>query len=105
MAKSKKPTDLVDLIKANPGCVAQIDNDSWYLFRENPRNNPFNEDDDDDDENRYAKMENWDEDNTLISSGDAFLHRGDGGYGSGESHGGDILQALAAIVGMTIESV
>ena len=29
----------------------------------------------------------------------------DGGYGSGNCYGGDILQALAKIVGMKVESV
>jgi len=30
---------------------------------------------------------------------------GDGGYGSGNCYGGDILQALAKIVGIKVESV
>jgi hypothetical protein len=30
---------------------------------------------------------------------------GDGGYGSGNCYGGDILQALALIVGLKVESV
>jgi len=30
---------------------------------------------------------------------------GYGGYGSGNCYGGDILQALAAIVGVRVESV
>jgi hypothetical protein len=41
----------------------------------------------------------------LVSSDDNIVKLGDGGYGSGNCYGGDILQALAKIVGMRIESV
>lgn len=38
------------------------------------------------------------------SDGDV-IKLGDGGYGSGNCYGGDILQALAKIVGVKVESV
>lgn len=74
-----KKKDLVEIIKANPGCKAIIDNDDWVLRSSKGR--------------------------TLASAGDDIVERGDGGYGSGHCYGGDILQALAEIVGVKIESV
>lgn len=77
--------DLVKIIKENPGCFAIIDNDSWSLYR---------------DENHYNE-----EDAEPIASYDDIEPLGDGGYGSGNCYGGDLLQALAIIVGMKVESV
>jgi hypothetical protein len=72
--------DLVEIIKANPGCVAIIDNDSWAL----------------------EKVDGT----PLANDGDTFYPPlGDGDYGSGHCYGGDILQALAKIVGITVTSV
>ena len=97
MAKAK---DLAQIIRDNPGCVAIIDNDCWSLHREHPDKNPNDWSD-----NERA-CERWDEDNLLADDGDTFdPHLGDGGYGSGNCYGGDILQALAQIVGITVESV
>ena len=31
-----EPKDLVEIIKNNPGCVAEIDNDCWSLFKQDP---------------------------------------------------------------------
>ena len=70
--------DLVQIIKDNPGCKATIDNDCWWL--------------EDKDGNELAT------DNDVKSLGS-------GGYGSGNCYGGDLLQALAVIVGITVESV
>lgn len=84
--------DLAQVIRDNPGCVAIIDNDGWTLHRRHP-----NEIDDDDVE--------ADTHNELACSGDDFGQLGDGGYGSGNCYGGDILQALAQIVGIKVESV
>lgn len=92
MAKKK---DLVAIIRANPGCVAIIDNDSWSLHREDPAGGP-----EDDSPNRDA----WEKANELANDGDV-AELGDGGYGSGNSYGGDILQALAIIAGVKIQSV
>lgn len=75
MARDK---DLVEIIKANPGCVATIDNDCWWLCDA--------------------------EGNELCTDSD-IKSLGDGGYGSGHCYGGDILQALAQIVGIKVESV
>ncbi len=33
-----KMKDLVEIIKANPGAVAVIDNDSWTLWKQHPDN-------------------------------------------------------------------
>lgn len=71
--------DLVDIIKSNPSCVAVIDNDAWEIYTQNGE--------------------------ILASDDDEIVPRGDGGYGSGSVYGGDILQALAEIVGVKIESV
>ena len=84
--------DLVQIIKDNPGCVAIIDNDSWSLHKEHPYDND-NADDDD-----------WQEANRLCDYEDIET-LGDGGYGSGNCYGGDILQALAIICGINVESV
>jgi hypothetical protein len=77
--------DLVQIIRDNPGCVAIVDNDCWTLYKSDP----------------YA--EDAPEDNELACDGD-IKPLGDGGYGSGCRYGGDILQALAAIIGIRIES-
>ena len=73
--------DLVAIIKANPGCVAIIDNDYWALYAD-------------------AACET-----ELAHSEDDLEPLGDGGYGSGNCYGGDILQALAQIVGIKVGSV
>lgn len=75
MAKKK---DLVKIIKANPGAVAVIDNDCWWL--------------------------NGVDGNELASSDDDLVERGEG-YGSGSTYGGDLLQACAEIAGIKVESV
>lgn len=91
-----KGKDLVKIIRDNPGCVAVIDNDCWYLYREHPDNNPI-------DENHAVAWERWDKNNLLARDGEV-KSLGDG-YGSGSCYGGDVLQALAAIVGVKVESV
>lgn len=50
-------------------------------------------------------QEKWNKEQELACSDDDLVDRGDGGYGSGNSYGGDILQALAEIVGIVVESV
>ena len=87
-----KPKDLVEIIRDNPGCVAIIDNDRWELLKEDPNTITFD-------------YETWHENNTLATDEDDLLIRGDGGYGSGNCYGGDILQALAEIVGVKVRSV
>jgi hypothetical protein len=89
-----KMKDLVEIIKANPGAVAVIDNDSWTLWKQHPDNAP-----DDDNE-----LDDWEAENKLASDDD-IEPLGDGGYGSGNCYGGDVLQALALIVGIRVESV
>lgn len=86
--------NLVEIIKENPGCVAIIDNDCWSLCKVDP--DKFDGNDDDFDE--------WMEANELANDSD-IQPLGDGGYGSGNCYGGDLLQALAAIVGIKVTSV
>lgn len=88
--------DLVEIIKANPGCWAVIDNDDWYLYAAWPKS--------------YEKMsdeeiDEWQDGDGLLARAGDVKPLGDGGYGSGNCYGGDILQALAIIVGIKIESV
>jgi hypothetical protein len=78
-----KKKDLVQIIRDNPGCLAIIDNDDWWIWRDE------------------AHRESGE---PPIATADEVLSIGSG-YGSGCSYGGDILQALALIVGITVESV
>lgn len=75
--------DLVQIIRDNPECVVYVDNDCWWLYRS------------------MEAIENDEE--ALVCDGEV-VPLGSG-YGSGCQHGGDVLQALARIVGITIESV
>jgi hypothetical protein len=87
-----KKKDLVQIIRDNPGCFAIIDNDCWHLFKREPTEEELEADD------------SWHENNLLARDGEV-EELGDGGYGSGHCYGGDLLQALAVIVGITVESV
>ena len=73
----KKLKDLTQVIKDNPGCIATTDNDCWWLHDVNG-----------------VEIAN---DGDVESLGD--------GYGSGGYYGGELLQALAKIVGVKIQSV
>ena len=84
--KTKKK-NLVQIIRSNPGCVAVIDNDFWYLLKARPSNW--------DDMTRQQQYE-WRETAELATAD---------GYGHGGCYGGDILQALAEIAGIKIESI
>jgi len=88
-----KEKDLVQIIRDNPGCVAIVDNDCWNLYKSSPYTRP----------DGMGEVE-WYRENELANDGDV-KSLGDGGYGSGSSYGGDLLQALAVIVGIKIESV
>jgi hypothetical protein len=92
---AKKQKDLVQIIRDNPGCVAMVDNDCWRLFKSDPEELEIEDDD---------EYEKWEEAN-LLATNDDIKPLGDGGYGSGNCYGGDILQALAIIVGVKISSV
>ncbi len=76
--------DLVKLIKENPGAVFTVDNDCWWMHK--------------------SQKSKDNEDDAIAGDGEV-KSLGDGGYGSGNCYGGDILQALAVIVGVKIESV
>ena len=90
MAKKK---DLVKIIRDNPGCVFIVDNDCWWCLPKPPK--PV-------EEMTWEESDDW-RDSPLTRDGEV-VRRGSG-YGSGSSYGGDILQALAEIVGVKIESV
>jgi len=91
--------DLVQIIKDNPGCVAIIDNDSWTLHKKHPYDdNPYDEETDEND-----AYYDWLEQNEIACDSD--IKSLGAGYGSDNCYGGDILQALAVIVGIKIESV
>jgi len=87
--------DLVQIIKDNPGCIATIDNDCWRIHKAPPK--PESEMSDE-------EYDDWCENGELARDGQ-IKPLGDGGYGSGHCYGGDILQALAIIVGIKVESV
>jgi hypothetical protein len=97
--KRQPRLDLIQLIKDNPGCHATIDNDCWWLDKQHPDNNPH-------DYTEEKAYESWEESNKLVSSSDNyFVQTGNSIYQSGNCYGGDLLLALAEIVGMTTESV
>lgn len=93
-----EPKNLVEIIKQNPGCIAEIDNDCWTLRKNTPQPEDYGK-------WTWDAQDEWYADQVLASSNDSFDPLGDGGYGSGNCYGGDILQALAAIVGITVQSV
>lgn len=80
-----KKIDLVKVIRDNPGCIAVIDNDAWWLWRDDAHRD--------------------EEDGVPLACDGDVKPLGDGGYGSGNCYGGDILQALAVIAGVRVESV
>lgn len=88
---ANKGKDLVAIIKANPGCVAVVDNDCWTLYRQ-----------------EYATLDPVTQqavEELALADQSDIAPLGDGGYGSGNCYGGDLLQALAKIVGIKVESV
>lgn len=92
--------NLVQIIKDNPGCVAEIDNDCWSLYKVDP----WGPDAPNQEDMSPEAYEKWEAENTLACDGEV-ESLGDGGYGSGHCYGGDILQALAQIVGVKVQSV
>lgn len=80
--------DLAAIIKANPGCIAIVDNDCWTLYSR-----------------EYAEMEDHEGAEKYELANDGDVAPLGAGYGSGNCYGGDILQALAQIVGVKVESV
>lgn len=87
--------DLVQLIRDNPGAVFTVDNDCWWMKPAPPK--PL-------DEMSDAECDAYSDVEPIARDGEV-IALGDGGYGSGSSYGADIMQALAVIVGVTIESV
>jgi len=87
--------DLVQIISDNPGCVAIIDNDSWCLRKDPPLPPDF-------DKWSWDEQNKWNNQQELAHSDEELKPLG--GFGGG-CYGGDILQALANIVGIRVESV
>lgn len=98
MVKKSEVKDLVQIIKDNPGCIAVIDNDSWTLKKGTPYPDDFDNWD-------GKKAEEWEEAQELASSSDKLKPFNMETYQEGNCYGGDILLALATIVGIKIESV
>ncbi len=94
MPEKDELVNLVQVIRDNPGCIATIDNDCWWINPAPPK--PTEEMDDE-------EFEQWH--GNIIAHSDGIIPLGDDGYGSGRCYGGDILQALAMIVGIEIRSV
>lgn len=88
---------LADLIRANPNCEFNIDNDDWWMNRVPYEDNPFDYDE------QPEEASKWEEDNQLCNAGDIDYY--DNGYGSGPNYGGDVLQALALLAGVKVQSV
>jgi len=86
--------DLVQLVRDNPNAVFIVDNDCWWMRPAKPKPDKDMTDQD---------WEIWSE--TELANDADVIELGDGGYGSGNRFGGDILQALAVIVGVKVESV
>ena len=87
--------DLVQIIRDNPGGVFTVDNDTWRYEPALPK------------PDKEMTGADWDarwKEHPLAECGKV-VELGDGGYGSGGCYGGDILQALAVIVGVKVESV
>lgn len=101
MADNLTVEDLAQIIRDNPGCAATVDNDCWWINRTDlpePRMANFADED-----AYYEALNKWEEERTIVSDSD--MGHTYKGYGSGSSYGGDILQALALIVGISVESV
>ena len=94
--------DLVQIIRDNPGCVAIVDNDSWTLHKKHPYDdNPYDEETDEND-----AYYDWQEQNEIACDRNIkSLRHVASPYWNGHCYGGDILQALAVICGVKIESV
>ena len=88
--------DLSQLIRDNPGAVFTVDNDDWWMMPAPPKPIDAMSDEEHDEWNDIS--------NALAQAGEV-IHKGDGGYGAGPTYGGDILQALAEIAGVKVESV
>lgn len=86
--------DLAQLIRENPGAVFTVDNDCWWMHAAPPKP---------EDEMTAEEHDEWQENGKLAEDGDV-IPKGSG-YGSGNCYGGDILQALAEVAGVKIESV
>lgn len=86
-AKERALSPLIKILQEEKHIVVTIDNDCWWIERSE----------------RHPEYEEDSEDNVLIDDTDIPYY--DSGYGCGNTYGGDILQALAIIHGVKVESV
>lgn len=91
-----KIAQLAEIIRKNPNCLVTVDNDYWWIDKQSRAEYPGSEDDDE----AFAA---WDAQNRLVCADDITEYHN--GYGSGSSYGGDVLQALALLQGIRVESV
>lgn len=88
--------DLVKIIKDNPGCIAVIDNDCWWINKPLPKCSS---------EWTDEQWDDWNEQGELVSHHDTLVPMKGTTYQSDNCYGGAILRALAEIVGIQIKSV
>lgn len=91
--------DLIQIIRDNPGGTVWLDNDSWRFYAKESRINPHLPQADEHDAWGEADQES----RFLITSQDRFMLDGVL-VEHPEAYGGDILKALASIVGITIKN-
>lgn len=87
--------DLIEIIKANPGCWAEIDNDYWRLYKKIPHLSGFTQE----------EINDWWDSACLARSDDEFMALPGIIYQADNCYGGTLLKALAAMQGMGLKSV
>lgn len=88
------PKNLEAIIRANPGAVAIVDNDSWRLYKSDPYAAER--------ESTANGHERWEQENLLATDRDIEpIEEGLGGGG----YGGDLLTVLAKMAGIEVQGV
>ena len=90
--------NLQQIIRDNPGCKVEIDNDDWTLYKNDAQPDDYDKWSDD-------ARDEWFENQTLAVSSDEFEDLTGYGERRGYLYGGAVLQALADIVGIQVEPV
>jgi len=89
--------NLVQIIRENPGAIAEIDNDGWSLYSANWNNPP--------DFGDQIDQDDWVQKNTLVTSADQIESLEGTSYGDNDTYGTAILLACAQIAGIKVTSV
>jgi len=92
---------LAEIIRANPGCVAIVDNDCWTIYSAKYHSATKDEAEA---EAYYDADEEFDTTQELATHSELDSNP-DCGFGAGACYGGDVVQALALIAGIHVESV